>query len=367
MVNPDRNLYDPPYDDALLYDNELEPDRPRSRPLVVLLGFVVLAAFSGVVWVAYNQGVQQGQRGVNPPVLSADSGPTRVEPVEVAMAPSVNPAPEKSYERLLSGSSEPSGQENILPTAEQPRAVASTQDVVGGTTDAAGPRGGPEDQPPPVDPRMDATVDLSGGVVSSARPIPTNAPTMTAPNMARPSRNGEDITSTLQSAESSYVAVPEPAAPRLIAPPISAAPKPSIKQTPPSTSSGAKPIASAIISQPTPVAQTPLSLPEETEQVTSGSSPALVPGGTAPVSGGRVSIQLGSFPTSQLAASAWSRVKGANQGLLGEFAPQIIPAKIDGKGTWYRLRVGGFADKPAAKEVCDQLQAGGHACIIAGK
>ena len=49
MVNPDRNLYDPPYDDALLYDNELEPERPRSRPLVVLLGFVVLAAFNKVI------------------------------------------------------------------------------------------------------------------------------------------------------------------------------------------------------------------------------------------------------------------------------------------------------------------------------
>jgi hypothetical protein len=55
MVNPDRNLYDPPYDDALLYDNEMEPERPRSRSLVVMLAFVVLAAFAGVVWVAYNR------------------------------------------------------------------------------------------------------------------------------------------------------------------------------------------------------------------------------------------------------------------------------------------------------------------------
>jgi hypothetical protein len=44
MVNPDRNLYDPPYDDALLYDTEMEPERPRSRSLIVMLAFVVLAA-----------------------------------------------------------------------------------------------------------------------------------------------------------------------------------------------------------------------------------------------------------------------------------------------------------------------------------
>ena len=33
----------------------------------------------------------------------------------------------------------------------------------------------------------------------------------------------------------------------------------------------------------------------------------------------------------------------------------------------YRLRVGGFADKSAAKGVCQQLSAAGQACILAGK
>ncbi len=358
MVNPDRNLYDPPYDDALLYDNELEPERPRSRPLVVLLGFVVLAAFSGVVWVAYNQGVQQGARGVNPPVLAADPGPTRVEPDQLASVPSTNPAPEKSYERLWASTNEQPGQENVLPTAEQPRSIASTQDVISGTADAAGAKGGPVDQPPPVDPRMDATVDMEGGIVSNARPIPTDAPTMTAPNLSRPSRNGEDITSSLPGTESTYVAEAEASSPRAITPPPQ---KPTVKQTPPST--GAKLVAPASISPPSPAAQAPLTLPAETEQPSSELPADLAP--PAAVAG--VSIQLGSFPTSQLAAAAWSKVKGSNQEILGEYSPQIVSAKIDGKGTWYRLRVGGFSGKAAAKGVCDQLQAGGHACIIAGR
>ena len=99
MVNPDRNLYEPPYDDALLYDTDLEPERPRSRPLVVLLGIVVLAAFAGVVWVAYNQGIKQGQSGL--PVLTADAGPTRIVPDPATQSPAIDPAPAKSYDRLM--------------------------------------------------------------------------------------------------------------------------------------------------------------------------------------------------------------------------------------------------------------------------
>ena len=117
MVNPDRNLYEPPYDDALLYDTDLEPERPRSRPLVVLLGIVVLAAFAGVVWVAYNQGVKQGQNGL--PVLTADAGPTRIVPDPATASPAIDPAPAKSYDRLMSSDPE-HDQVNMLPKPEQP-------------------------------------------------------------------------------------------------------------------------------------------------------------------------------------------------------------------------------------------------------
>jgi hypothetical protein len=207
---------------------------------------------------------------------------------------------------------------------------------------------------------MDATVDTEGGIVSNARPIPNDAPTMTAPNLTRPSRNGEDITSSLPNAESAYIAEAEVAPPRPITP---AQQKPTVKQTPPST--GAKIVAPANISPPSSATQAPLTLPAETEQPSSELPSDLAP--PAAATGGNVSIQLGSFPTSQLAAAAWSKVKSSNQEILGEYSPQIMSAKIDGKGTWYRLRVGGFSGKSAAKDVCDQLQAGGHACIIAGK
>ncbi len=340
MANPDRNLYDPPYDDALLYDNEMEPDRPRSRPLIALLGFVVLAAFAGVVWVAYNQGVQQGQRGVNPPVLSADNGPTRIDSVPS----SSNPAPKKSYDRLLANADDAAGQETVLPGPEQPRAIASTQDIVSGGKPVTGQdnyKGGPVDEPPPFDPRMDSTVDMQGGIAAGSPPVE-----MTAPSLSR----REDITQSLPGPDSSYE--PE-AAP--VAPPKTASPKPSIAQTPPS---GARPITTAITAPSSPVAEAPV----ETAPEPSIDAPPAAAG-----SSGKISIQLGSFPDAKQAAAQWSRVKSSHQDLLSAYSPEFVQANVEGKGVRYRLRVGGFSDKATAKSVCGQLQASGQDCFVPGK
>lgn len=347
MVNPDRNLYDPPYDDALLYDNEMEPERPRSRSLIIMLAFVVLAAFAGVIWVAYNQGVQQGQRGVNPPLLSADAGPERVEPTEVTTAMTDSPLPEKSYERLWSNNEEgASVQENVMPRGEQPREVPTTQDVAQapapGIAAERANQGGEFIKAPPVDPRLDSTVDLTGEVATPSE----SSTALTAPSLERPNRvtrGREDITSMLPESSTETVEAPPPSVSR-----------PSVKQT----TSASKPSAPKTILPPAEMApDTSLQSAEPVEP----QAPEVAS------TSGNVSIQLGSFPSSKLAADQWSKVKGANQELLGGYTPQIVEATIPGKGIWYRLRVGGFDGKSSAKAVCDQLQAGGQACIIAGK
>jgi cell division protein FtsN len=330
MVNPDRNLYEPPYDDALLYDTDLEPERPRSRPLVVLLGIVVLAAFAGVVWVAYNQGVKQGQSGL--PVLTADAGPTRIVPDPATASPAIDPAPAKSYDRLMN--SEPDGdQVNMLPKAEQPKTTPSPQELAVAPTappvDATGGKFGINatdfDAPgTAVDPGMDTTVGTISG-------------------QAKPAAASEDITSALPTTGTSTPGTTalSPQKPKSIAvPPAS----------PPATAIPAKPT--------TPKGETPAA--------DLAPSPAPVETVEASAKSG-IAIQLGSFPDAKLAAGAWSKIKSANQDVLNPYNSSIKPAQIEGKGTWYRLRVGGFADKAAAQAVCQQLQASGQACIIAAK
>jgi hypothetical protein len=323
MVNPDRTLYEPPYDDALLYDTDLEPERPRSRPLVVLLGVVVLAAFGGVVWVAYNQGIKQGQSGL--PVLTADAGPTRIVPDAATASPAIDPAPEKSYDRLMNA--EPDGdQVNMLPKPEQPRTTPSPQDLA-----VAQPSGTP----------LSEQKGIGGSMVTQASDL--DVPGAADPGMdstVAKITGSEDITSALPSTSAA------PARP--IAPQPTAL-APATKPAPP------KQVA-AIPAQPAPA-------PQPTAEIATTPAPVA----ETPKASGSVSIQLGSFPNGELAAAAWGKVKSANTELLNPYTSSIKPAEIPGKGTWFRLRVSGFADKAAAKAVCDQLAASGQACIIAAK
>jgi len=342
MVNPDRNLYDPPYDDALLYDNEMEPERPRSRSLVVMLAFVVLAAFAGVVWVAYNQGVQQGQRGVNPPLLSADAGPTRIEPDQTAAIPTANPAPEKSYERLWASNGErPSGQDSAAPGTEQPRNDAIAQGSIPSTQDVASA------QPLPKQVNPWATAPATGGPVSSkatgGKAIGGAYEETPIDNrLGPPAKTGEVEVTDQVPAPSTMSDVNLSRADRVVAPREPAAPAPSKPKAAPAA---------------------PIDAPVTELQSSTPAAPAAAPVATT----SSVSIQLGSFPSDTLAAAQWSKVLGANQGILGSYKAKFVSAEIPGKGTWTRLRVGGFADKSQAKAVCDQLIAAGQACILAGK
>lgn len=308
MVNTDRNLYEPPYDDALLYDTEAEPERPRSRSLVVMLGFVVVAAFAGVVWVAYNQGVIQGQRDRNPPVLEGDAGPYQQAPdSKIAQADPSAAAEEKTYDELWSEEGSAPATASTDPAPGVDRDAPTTQEVV-----EEGGIGGPKITAP-IDPRMDPTVELDDG--SSAR-LPVEGPEV------------RDAT-----------------APAAVAPAVAAAP-----------------------AAPKPIVRTPPAVvaPKPAPQI-APEAPAAIADAAPAASASGIGIQLGAFPSAAQAAEQWSKIKGRHQALLGPYTPRFQPVQIEGKGELFRLRVVGFSDKSAAKAACDEIIAAGGACMPVGK
>jgi SPOR domain len=88
MNNVQRGIYQPLADRVPIYDlADEDPEEERSRaPLLVVIALVVLAAFAGVVWLAYNQGVERGRQGASL-VITAPEGPVRIAPPESAPAP----------------------------------------------------------------------------------------------------------------------------------------------------------------------------------------------------------------------------------------------------------------------------------------
>src|SRR5262245_44046514 len=79
----------------------------------------------------------------------------------------------------------------------------------------------------------------------------------------------------------------------------------------------------------------------------------------------RVMLQVGAFPTQSEAEAAAARFKRANALRVGGVASEVHRADLGSRGTWYRVLVGPFADKPAADAVCGRLKAAGAPCFLA--
>lgn len=78
MPSFERGVYEPKSDDIRVFDeDEQDIDDEGSRlPLLIVIALLVLAAFGGVVWLAYNQGVQRG-RSDAPRMIVAAPGPVK--------------------------------------------------------------------------------------------------------------------------------------------------------------------------------------------------------------------------------------------------------------------------------------------------
>jgi hypothetical protein len=84
MNNHQRGVYQPLMDNVPIYDlsdEEIEEEERSRLPLLIVVALVVLAAFAGVVWLAYNQGVARG-RASAAVVIAAPEGPVRTAPTD---------------------------------------------------------------------------------------------------------------------------------------------------------------------------------------------------------------------------------------------------------------------------------------------
>jgi hypothetical protein len=125
-----------------------------------------------------------------------------------------------------------------------------------------------------------------------------------------------------------------------VAPLGPAAPRPAEGAPPP-------PQAAAAAPQPSPQAQ-----------------PATVPPAPASALSGAYAVQLASARSEAVAAKEWTKLAQQHAALLGAVTHEIARADLAGKGTFYRLRVGGFDAASEAKDLCTALKAEGQDCLV---
>jgi cell division protein FtsN len=299
MAKIEPGVYEP-RDDIRVFDgSEDDMDEEGSRlPLLIVIALLVLAAFAGVVYLAYTEGVQKG-RSDAPRVITAQNGPAKVAPTDAGGTTTPYKGL-KIYEQPAPGDEEAGNEDSAPPPPTEvppskPAAVA-----------------------PAVPPAATSQSKLAANVPTvSPKPSPAAKPAATAP------------VPTMQQAAT---APPKP----LVA--ATAVPKPAASESKP------PPAVAAVEPKPIPPA---------------ASAPAV----STPATGGSAYVlQIGSYKSEAEASAAFASLKARNATLLSGYSPNIRQVDLGPKGTWYRLRVGSFADKDSASALCQRL---GGSCFPA--
>jgi cell division protein FtsN len=320
MAKIEPGVYEP-RDDIRVFDgSEDDMDEEGSRlPLLIVIALLVLAAFAGVVYLAYTEGVQKG-RSDAPRVITAQSGPAKVAPTDAGGTATPYKGL-KIYEQPAP-TDEEAGNEDAAPppptevSPSRPAAVAPAAPPAT-TASMTAKTSGVSTTHPPLASTPQTKLALNTPAVSTKSPPPAVKPAAKSAVTAT-----QQVATAPPKSLASLTTAAKPAAAGTKGPPAVASVEP-------------KPILPAV---PVPAAAAP-----------------------AMVSGAYV-LQIGSYKSDAEAHAAFASLKARNTTLLSGYSANIKQVDLGPKGTWYRLRVGSFADKDGASTLCQRL---GGSCFPA--
>ncbi len=78
----------------------------------------------------------------------------------------------------------------------------------------------------------------------------------------------------------------------------------------------------------------------------------------------RFAVHLASYRNRQGAIDGWSELRGRFGPVLNGLQPRVAEVDIEGRGTFYRLKAGPFANWASANETCDYLRAESWSCAV---
>lgn len=104
---------------------------------------------------------------------------------------------------------------------------------------------------------------------------------------------------------------------------------------------------------------------EETQTQVASIAPSVeVPAVEAPAPRDAWMIQISAQTSESVARNLWNELADKHSDVLGNLTPYIIKVQIDGKGTIYRVRAGGFGDRRSGSDLCSKLKHRGVSCYV---
>lgn len=299
----ERGVYQTPSNDDDLYDDYDDEEGMGRGPVFAIFAVIVLAAFVGVVWLAYQQGVRTGQ-GNPPPTITASDDPFKVEPTD----PEGMAEPEESLTaEMLAGAELNDQPTTVTSSTEQPIENARP------SNDTAG-------EGTPTLRSSDLGINDSG---TSGGQLAVPPPSTTV--------QGAD---TSAEAEVESVEVAGNDAPREA--------ESAVADSDPVTGSGVE-----TASEPATTSTSGLGALFDRD--------------------GAYVVQVASVPERADADGAWSRLNSRHSTIVQGYAQDVQAVDLGDRGIWYRLRVGYFADSDDAGVLCGQLQDAGQDCLVASR
>lgn len=312
---------EPRTDDMPVFDGSVDEDEESEEgsrlPLLIVIALLVLAAFAGVVYLAYTQGVARG-RADAPRVVVAQASGSKLKVYQQAAPPDEDateadsvpppptpaPAPAPNAAPAVSATAQPSA----APAAPLRQTTAASS--------------------PATRPTKSSTSETKTARAMDADSVPSQSKPAAAPAAPTDAR----------------VATHAPAA---LVPPAST----TAAESPPVAATGA----------PTE--------PQAAPESRVASAPPASKGGAAdtqakPAARAGVLLQIGAYKSQDEAQTAWQEFQ-TRHALAGGYTSNIKKVNLGDKGTWYRLRIGPFADRDDANALCAKLKADGAACLLA--
>jgi len=116
---------------------------------------------------------------------------------------------------------------------------------------------------------------------------------------------------------------------------------------------------------PKPVVKKPVQRPKPLQTAPTTQPVVKQPVITPPAIGNSEWVVQVSSTRSQLDANnAWTTIERKFPRLVSGTYADIVLADLGAKGIYYRTRVAGLADKPAAQSLCNSFKAAGQACFV---
>ena len=109
-------------------------------------------------------------------------------------------------------------------------------------------------------------------------------------------------------------------------------------------------------------AEKPVEIKEETKKVEPKKQPVKE---VKPAPKGEWKVQLFSSADKTKVEKQWQVISQKQKALVSDMPMQIVPVKLEGKGTYYRLYVGAFETREMANNLCTKLKKQKQDCIPA--